>query len=228
MTWSFASLRMPGTTCPKRDPAPSRPRSAKRPPMNSAPSAGLTSCRTFEGAPMRSAIKGGTLMHWQKVMFPSGGTQSTRPGPRPGGSPSLAATCSESRPVTPARPAAELAYLRTKPGLPASPPSPLFQPRFVLPVKGDVMTTSILVTGGTGTLGRPVAQRLRDAGASVTVLSRHPRETVKGIRYTAGDLSTGAGIEAAVRGAEVIVHAAGGRTGDEQKTRTLVSAARDA
>jgi nucleoside-diphosphate-sugar epimerase len=36
------------------------------------------------------------------------------------------------------------------------------------------MTTSILVTGGTGTLGGPVAQRLRDAGASVTVLSRHP------------------------------------------------------
>src|SRR5215467_12505441 len=87
------------------------------------------------------------------------------------------------------------------------------------------MTTPILVTGGTGTLGRPVAQRLRDAGASVTVLSRHPRETVQGIRYTAGDLSTGAGIEAAVQGAEVIVHAAGSRTGDEQKTRTLVSAA---
>ena len=37
-----------------------------------------------------------------------------------------------------------------------------------------VMTTSILVTGGTGTLGRPVAQRLRDAGAGVTVLSRRP------------------------------------------------------
>jgi nucleoside-diphosphate-sugar epimerase len=48
----------------------------------------------------------------------------------------------------------------------------VFRPRFVLPAKGDLMTTSILVTGGTGTLGRPVAQRLRDAGASVTVLSR--------------------------------------------------------
>jgi len=44
--------------------------------------------------------------------------------------------------------------------------------RFVVPVKGSVMTTSILVTGGTGTLGQPVTQRLRDAGASVTVLSR--------------------------------------------------------
>jgi uncharacterized protein YbjT (DUF2867 family) len=73
-----------------------------------------------------------------------------------------------------------------------------------------------------------VAQRLRDAGASVTVLSRHPWETAEGIRYTAGDLSTGEGIEGAVRGAEVIVHCAGGRKGDEQKTRTLVSAAKDA
>lgn len=90
------------------------------------------------------------------------------------------------------------------------------------------MTTSILVTGGTGTLGRPVTQRLRDAGASVTVLSRHRRESADGIRYTAGDLSTGAGIDAAVRGAEVIVHCAGSSKGDEQKTRTLASAAKQA
>lgn len=87
------------------------------------------------------------------------------------------------------------------------------------------MTASILVTGGTGTLGRPVAQNLRDAGASVTVLSRHPREASEGIRYTGGDLSTGQGVEAAVRGAEVIVHCAGSSRGDEQKTRTLVGAA---
>ena len=90
------------------------------------------------------------------------------------------------------------------------------------------MTTSFLVTGGTGTLGRPVAQRLRDAGADVTVLSRHPRDTAEGIRYTAGDLSTGEGIQAAAQGAKVIVHCAGSSKGDEQKTRTLVSAATDA
>ena len=87
------------------------------------------------------------------------------------------------------------------------------------------MTTSILVTGGTGTLGRPVAQRLRDAGATVTVLSRRPSQTADGIRYAAGDLSTGAGIEAAVARAEVIVHCAGSSKGDEQKTRALVRAA---
>jgi uncharacterized protein YbjT (DUF2867 family) len=90
------------------------------------------------------------------------------------------------------------------------------------------VATSILVTGGTGTLGRPVAQRLGDAGASVTVLSRHPRDTGDGIRYAAGDLSTGEGIDAAMRGAEVIVHCAGSSKGDEQKTRTMVGAARDA
>jgi len=90
------------------------------------------------------------------------------------------------------------------------------------------MTTSILVTGGTGTLGRPVVERLRDAGASVTVLSRHPRETAGGIRFAVGDLSTGAGVEAAVRGAEVIVHCAGSSKGDELKTRTLVNAAKEA
>lgn len=88
------------------------------------------------------------------------------------------------------------------------------------------MPTSILVTGGTGTLGRPVVQRLRDAGASVTVLSRQVPDAADGIRYLAGDLSTGEGVEAAVRGAEVIVHCAGSSKGDEQKTRTLVDAAK--
>src|SRR5439155_6746400 len=81
--------------------------------------------------------------------------------------------------------------------------------RFALLTKGDVMPTSILITGGTGTLGRPVALRLRDAGADVTVLSRHPRDTVDGIRYATGDLNTGEGVPAAVRGAEVVVHCAG-------------------
>ena len=90
------------------------------------------------------------------------------------------------------------------------------------------MTTPILVTGGTGTLGQPVVQRLRDASASVTVLSRHPREATDGVRYAAGDLSTGEGVPAALQGAEVIVHCAGSSKGDEQKTRTLVGAAKDA
>lgn len=82
-----------------------------------------------------------------------------------------------------------------------------------------------LVTGGTGTLGRLVVPQLLQAGGKVRVLSRHPREAAEGVEFAVGDLDTGAGIDAAVAGAEVIVHCAGGRKGDEDKARTLVGAA---
>ena len=90
-----------------------------------------------------------------------------------------------------------------------------------------------LVTGGTGTLGRLVVPQLVQAGGKVRVLSRHPRSAAgegaaEGVEFMVGDLDTGQGIDAAVAGAEVIVHCAGSRKGDEQKTRTLVSAAKDA
>jgi uncharacterized protein YbjT (DUF2867 family) len=87
------------------------------------------------------------------------------------------------------------------------------------------MTTLALVTGGTGTLGSLVVPRLRDAGCGVRVLSRRTREAQPGIEYVAGDLDTGEGIEAAVEGADTIVHLAGSNKGDEEKTQRLVRAA---
>ncbi len=88
---------------------------------------------------------------------------------------------------------------------------------------------SILVTGGTGTLGKHVVARLRDAGREVRVLSRHGSKDGKGneegIEFVVGDLSTGARIDAAVDGAEVIVHCAGGAKGDGEKALNLVRAA---
>ena len=87
------------------------------------------------------------------------------------------------------------------------------------------MTSPILVTGGTGTLGRLVVRRLRDAGCDVRVLSRRSREAEDGIEFVNGDLATGEGIEAAVEGAEIIVHCAGSTKGDEDKARNLVRAA---
>jgi uncharacterized protein YbjT (DUF2867 family) len=87
------------------------------------------------------------------------------------------------------------------------------------------MTAPILVTGGTGTLGRTVVARLRDAGAEIRVLSRTRTGTVDGIRYLTGDLSTGTGLEAAVDGVGTIVHCASARTGDAEATRNLVEAA---
>src|SRR5690242_11166282 len=90
------------------------------------------------------------------------------------------------------------------------------------------MTSLILVTGGTGTLGKLVVPRLREAGAKVRVLSRQDRDghgVGDGVEYVRGDLDTGAGIEAAVTGAEVIVHCAGAQKGDGDKARALVLAA---
>ena len=87
------------------------------------------------------------------------------------------------------------------------------------------MTSRILVTGGTGTLGRHVVPRLRDTGTAVRVLSRHARETADGVEYVTGDLLKDEGIQAAVNGAGIIVHLAGGRKGDDEATRNLVRAA---
>jgi uncharacterized protein YbjT (DUF2867 family) len=82
----------------------------------------------------------------------------------------------------------------------------------------------ILVTGGTGTLGRLVVDRLGEAGREVRVLSRQSHEAEKGVQFVTGDLQTGEGAEAAVEGVEIIVHCAGSSKGDEDKARNLVRA----
>ena len=70
---------------------------------------------------------------------------------------------------------------------------------------------SILVTGGTGTLGQQVVPRLRQAGRDVRVLSRRTR----GPLFVTGDLATGAGAaRARSQGAGTIVHCASSRKGD--------------
>ncbi len=88
------------------------------------------------------------------------------------------------------------------------------------------MTSSILVTGGTGTLGRLVVQHLRTAGCDVRVLTRHGRESEPGVHYLAGDLLTGDGVDQAVEGVDAIVHCAGNFKSDAAMTRNVVEAAR--
>ena len=90
------------------------------------------------------------------------------------------------------------------------------------------MASTILVTGGTGTLGRQVVARLRAAGRPLRVLSRHARPAADGVEYFAGDLSTGEGIGPAVEGVATIVHCAGTQKGDGDKARHLVEAAKRA
>lgn len=66
-----------------------------------------------------------------------------------------------------------------------------------------------LVTGGTGTLGRLVVPLLLAQGHEVRVLSRRPAPRVPSSASAhQGDILTGAGIDAAVDGCDVVIHAA--------------------
>jgi uncharacterized protein YbjT (DUF2867 family) len=87
------------------------------------------------------------------------------------------------------------------------------------------MESPILVTGGTGTLGRRVVTRLREAGCDIRVLSRRSHQDAERIRYVTGDLLASDGIDSAVAGSGVIVHCAGSNKGDDEATRNLVRAA---
>jgi uncharacterized protein YbjT (DUF2867 family) len=89
----------------------------------------------------------------------------------------------------------------------------------------------ILVTGGTGTLGRLVVRLLLADGHPVRVLSRRPRPEDHGpadlaqAEWATGDLRKGRGLGAAVDGATAIVHCATGR-GDVRAAANLIEEAR--
>jgi uncharacterized protein YbjT (DUF2867 family) len=80
---------------------------------------------------------------------------------------------------------------------------------------------SILVTGATGTLGRPTVARLRANGHDVRSLSRR-----RGPGLITGDLLTGAGIGEAVSGVDTVLHLSTARKGDVDATKTLLEATR--
>lgn len=90
------------------------------------------------------------------------------------------------------------------------------------------MTTPLLVTGGTGTLGRLIVPRLVEAGRTVRVLSRTPHEPGPGVEYVTADLRSddaGDAIAAAVDGVDTVLHLAGGAKGDGEAAQRLVRAA---
>jgi uncharacterized protein YbjT (DUF2867 family) len=88
----------------------------------------------------------------------------------------------------------------------------------------------ILVTGGTGTLGRVVVDRLLGAGREVRVLSRHAAQRAGTAPYEAVsvDLRGGEGLDRAVEGVDTIVHCATTSRGDVPAARNLLDAARRA
>ncbi|OLC26148.1 MAG: hypothetical protein AUG06_10365 [Actinobacteria bacterium 13_1_20CM_2_65_11] len=90
----------------------------------------------------------------------------------------------------------------------------------------------VLVTGGTGALGREVVKRLIDTGHKARILSR---KRAAGDDWVQGDLVTGAGLELAVKDVDAIVHAASDaldprkyHATDVLGTRRLLAMAREA
>jgi uncharacterized protein YbjT (DUF2867 family) len=90
----------------------------------------------------------------------------------------------------------------------------------------------VLVTGGSGALGRHVVRRLVDSGHKARIFSRKPGD---GDDWIQGNIATGAGLELAVKDIDAIVHAASDaaapqryRATDVLGTRRLVAMAREA
>lgn len=88
---------------------------------------------------------------------------------------------------------------------------------------------NVLVTGGTGRLGRPLVTLLRNQGHRARILTRSPKGHVDAVQ---GDLSTGEGLLKAVTGMDAIIHAAtqltNQKAADVIGTRRLLAMGREA
>ena len=92
---------------------------------------------------------------------------------------------------------------------------------------------NVLVTGGTGTLGREVVRAVDAAGHRAVTMSRQPAPgAASAPRWATAHIVTGEGLPAAVADMDVIIHAAsdprGNPAADEAGTRLLAEAARAA
>ncbi len=85
--------------------------------------------------------------------------------------------------------------------------------------------TRVLVTGGTGVLGREVVSRLLEKGYAVRIMSRSPRRGTTNAEWARAQLLTGEGLSEALQGVDIIVHAASDRNmakTDVEMTRLLL------
>ncbi|CAN5455990.1 NAD(P)H-binding protein [soil metagenome] len=78
---------------------------------------------------------------------------------------------------------------------------------------------TVLITGGTGRLGRHAVAALRSRSADVRILSRSP-----GIDHVVGDLSNSEGLAAALDGVDTVLHLATSRSKDVEQTQHLLDA----
>ncbi|HEV7742847.1 MAG TPA: NAD(P)H-binding protein [Pseudolysinimonas sp.] len=82
---------------------------------------------------------------------------------------------------------------------------------------------TVLITGGTGRLGRPTVAALRSRSLQLRILSRRPGED-----HAVADLATGEGLADALAGVDTVVHLATSRSRDIEQTRLLLDAMRAA
>jgi uncharacterized protein YbjT (DUF2867 family) len=90
---------------------------------------------------------------------------------------------------------------------------------------------TVLVTGGTGNLGRHVVQRLIEVGQPVRVASRNraPVEQILDHEWSTVDYRSRAGLDAALLGVEVVVHCASGSPqGEAESIAALLSSGKRA
>ena len=90
---------------------------------------------------------------------------------------------------------------------------------------------TILVTGGTGTLGREVVTRLLDKHHTTRILSQQSSLSVpRGVEVITGDLVSGTGLREAVAGTDAIIYCASSPKSahqvDVEGTRSLLQVAR--
>jgi uncharacterized protein YbjT (DUF2867 family) len=84
----------------------------------------------------------------------------------------------------------------------------------------EFVMTRVLVTGGTGMLGRELVPKLKEAGYTVRIMSRksQPATLQAGMEWAQAEVETGQGLAEAVANVDVIVHAA---SNPRQRTREV-------
>jgi uncharacterized protein YbjT (DUF2867 family) len=97
--------------------------------------------------------------------------------------------------------------------------------------RGGEIMTKVLVTGGTGTLGREIVPRLLAGDYQVRVMSRRAQGASAKVEWAQANLSDGTGLAEAVQGVDAIIHAASSPMGsgvDVDGTQSLLRHAREA
>src|SRR6186997_1516770 len=89
------------------------------------------------------------------------------------------------------------------------------------------MGKNVLITGGTGFIGRYLTKKLLEKGYTVSILTRNSKPNSEKVFYYIWDVSTQSIEEAAVKNADYIIHLAGENIGEKRWSTKQKEAIRD-